>query len=230
MNRITHILLAALLAVMTAHAADTELWYDTPAANRITGALPIGSGNLGAMVFGKTDIEHIQFNEKTLWTGNESDTGSYQAFGDLFIKLDHEKPQDYRRELDLERGVTTVSYTSNGVRYRRELIASYPDGVIAIRLTADKPGALSDKLWLTDVHGADVLADGRRLTATGVLNNGMDCESQTLVVNEGGTVEPVFEPGFDNKPVPRVRPEVLALDGTKDVYLSLRVSDRPVFG
>jgi alpha-L-fucosidase 2 len=182
------------------------------------------------MVFGKTDIERIQFNEKTLWTGNETDTGSYQAFGDLFIKLDHVKPADYRRELDLERGLTTVSYTANGVRYRRELFASYPAGVIAIRLTADKPGAYSGKLWLTDVHGADVLADGKRLTATGVLNNGMDYESQALIVNEGGTVATVMEPGFDNQPVKRVRPEVPVLDGTKDVYLSLRVSDKPVFG
>ena len=195
----------------------------------MTEALPIGNGDLGAMVFGKTDIERIQFNEKSLWTGNEIDTGSYQAFGDLFIKLGHEKAEDYRRELDLERGITTVTYTANGVRYRREIIASYPAGVIAIRLTADKPGAYSGKLWLTDMHGADVLADGKRLTATGVLNNGMDYESQALVMNEGGTVAPVFESGFDNKPVKRVRPELPVLDGTKDVYLSLRESDKPLF-
>jgi alpha-L-fucosidase 2 len=222
--------LAALLTAMTAQAAEMKLWYDKPAASWMTEALPIGNGDLGAMVFGKTGIERIQFNEKSLWTGNEADTGSYQAFGDLFIKLDHEKPQDYRRELDLERGVQTVSYVSNGVRYRRELFASYPAGVIAIRLTADKPGAYFGKLWLTDVHGADVLADGKRLTATGVLNNGMDYESQALIVNEGGTVATVMEPGFDNQPVKRVRPEVPALDGTKDVYLSLRGSDKPVLG
>ena len=222
-------LAAVLLAAMTSQAADTKLWYDKPAADWMKEALPIGNGDLGAMVFGKTGIERIQFNEKSLWTGNETDPGSYQPFGDLFIKLDHEKPENYRRELDLERGVMTVSYTANGVRYRRELMASYPAGAIAIRLTADKPGAYSGKLWLTDVHGADVLADGKRLTATGVLTDGMDYESQVIVQNEGGTVAPVIESGFDNKPVPRVRPEVPVLDGSKDVYLSLRVSDKPVF-
>ena len=195
----------------------------------MTEALPIGNGDLGAMIFGKTDIERIQFNEKSLWTGNETDTGSYQAFGDLFIKLGHEKVQDYRRELDLDRGITMVTYTAGGVRYRRELIASHPAGVIAIRFTADKPGACSGKLWLTDMHGADVLADGQRLTATGVLNNGMNYESQALLLNKGGTVASVFESGFDNKPVQRVRPEVPALDGAKDVYLSLRKSDKPLF-
>ena len=223
-------LLTVLLAATAATATDTKLWYDKPAADWMTEALPIGNGELGAMVFGKTDIERIQFNEKSLWTGNEQDTGSYQAFGDLFLKLGHDKATDYRRELDLERGAQSVSYTFNGVRYKREVIASYPAGVIAIRLTADKPGAYSGKLWLTDMHGADVLADGKRLTATGVLNNGMDYESQTLVLNDGGTVATVIEPGFDNQPVRRVRPEVPVLDGTKDVYLSLRNSDKPIFG
>ena len=230
MKHITHTILATLLVATAAHAADTKLWYDKPASNWMTEALPIGNGDLGAMIFGKTDIERIQFNEKSLWTGNEQDTGSYQAFGDLFVKLGHDKVTDYRRELDLERGAQSVSYTFNGVRYKREIIASHPAGVIAIRLTADKPGAYSGKLWLTDMHGADVLADGKRLTATGVLNNGMDYESQAFVLNEGGTVAPVLENGFDNKPVKRVRPEVPVLDGTKDVYLSLRNSDKPVFG
>jgi hypothetical protein len=225
-----HILLLLLLTATAVQATEMKLWYDKPAADWMTETLPIGNGELGAMVFGKTYIERIQFNEKSLWTGNEQDVGSYQPFGDLFLKLDHDKPQDYRRKLDIERGVAAVSYTFNGVRYRRELIASHPDGVIAIRLSADKPGAYSGKIWLTDMHAADVLADGKRLTATGVLNNGMDYESQVLVLNEGGTVAPVFENGFDNQPVPRLRPEVPVLDGTQDVYLSLRNSDKPVFG
>lgn len=159
-----NLLLVATAGSMTisVQAADTKLWYDKPAAdNWMTEALPIGNGDLGAMIYGKTDLERIMFNEKSLWTGDEQDTGSHQAFGDLLLQLGHEKPQDYRRELDLEGGVHTVSYTCNGVRYRREIIASYPAGVIAMRLTADKPGAYSGKIWLTDVHGADVLVDSK---------------------------------------------------------------------
>jgi alpha-L-fucosidase 2 len=111
-------LLTALLSAVTVHAAETKLWYDKPAANWLTEALPVGNGAVGAMIFGKTDIERIQFNELSLWTGNETDPGSYQAFGDVFIELGHRMPQDYRRELDLARGVQTVSYTHEGVRYR----------------------------------------------------------------------------------------------------------------
>ena len=43
-------------------------WYAQPAA-KWTDALPIGNGRLGAMIFGGTADEHVQFNEQTLWTG-----------------------------------------------------------------------------------------------------------------------------------------------------------------
>ena len=45
------------------------LWYDHPAAKWV-GALPIGNGRLGGMVFGGITNEHLQFNEDTLWTGH----------------------------------------------------------------------------------------------------------------------------------------------------------------
>jgi alpha-L-fucosidase 2 len=49
-------------------AGDLVLWYDRPAAQWIE-ALPIGNGRLGAMVFGGTADERLQFNEDTVWTG-----------------------------------------------------------------------------------------------------------------------------------------------------------------
>ena len=44
------------------------LWYEQPAKEWVQ-ALPVGNGRLGAMVFGGTELERIQFNEDTLWTG-----------------------------------------------------------------------------------------------------------------------------------------------------------------
>lgn len=44
------------------------LWYRHP-ADKWENALPVGNGRLGAMVFGRTDEERIQFNEETYWTG-----------------------------------------------------------------------------------------------------------------------------------------------------------------
>jgi alpha-L-fucosidase 2 len=45
-----------------------KLWYPRPAADW-NEALPIGNGRLGAMVFGGTADERVQFNESTIWTG-----------------------------------------------------------------------------------------------------------------------------------------------------------------
>lgn len=45
-----------------------ELWYSKP-AKIWEEALPIGNGRLGAMVYGAPELEHLQFNEETLWDG-----------------------------------------------------------------------------------------------------------------------------------------------------------------
>lgn len=48
------------------------LWYDRPAHYWVE-ALPLGNGRLGAMVFGGTDVERVQFNEESLWSGYPRD-------------------------------------------------------------------------------------------------------------------------------------------------------------
>lgn len=50
---------------------------------------------------------------------------------------------DYRRELNMETGVVKVSYRVGDVRYTREVFISYPDRVMVVRITADKPGQVS---------------------------------------------------------------------------------------
>ena len=52
-----------------------NLWYDEPATDWETQSLPIGSGALGASVFGGVQNEQLQFNEKTLWTGGPGVAG-----------------------------------------------------------------------------------------------------------------------------------------------------------
>ena len=61
------------------------LWYNQPASNW-SEALPLGNGRLGAMVYGGTENETIQFNEETLWTGQPHDyahKGASEVFGQL---------------------------------------------------------------------------------------------------------------------------------------------------
>ncbi|MCF6357932.1 MAG: glycoside hydrolase family 95 protein, partial [Draconibacterium sp.] len=61
------------------------LWYNKP-AEAWSEALPVGNGRLGAMVYGGTEKETIQFNEETLWTGQPHDyahKGAYKYFKEL---------------------------------------------------------------------------------------------------------------------------------------------------
>lgn len=53
-------------------AAGLRLWYRQPAADW-NQALPIGSGRLGAMVFGGVVEERIQLNEDSVWAGEVRD-------------------------------------------------------------------------------------------------------------------------------------------------------------
>ena len=50
---------------------------------------------------------------------------------------------DYRRELDISTGITSVSYRIGDAVYKREIFTSFTDQVMAIRLTCDKPGMLT---------------------------------------------------------------------------------------
>jgi alpha-L-fucosidase 2 len=117
---------------------------------------PIGNGRLGGTVFGDPDIERIQFNEDSLWLGNEDHTGGYQPFGDLYVKLGHKDVTNYRRQLDLNRAVQTVTYNADGTNYKREFFASHPAQVMVFRFSGDKPGALSGEAWLDSMHRAQV--------------------------------------------------------------------------
>jgi len=68
----------------------------------------------------------------------------YQSLANLVLKARSDAAvQDYRRWLDLETGIAGVGFVQNGVRHSREIFSSFPDQVIAIRLTADKPGSIS---------------------------------------------------------------------------------------
>ena len=72
---VTIFTLALLLVAGSLPATETnalKLWYAQPAA-KWTEALPIGNGRMGAMVFGGTASERIQFNEDTLWRGKPHD-------------------------------------------------------------------------------------------------------------------------------------------------------------
>jgi len=59
-------------------ASRLSLWYRAPATEWV-GALPVGNGRLGAMVFGGVVQERLQLNEDTLWSGRPYDPVNPEA-------------------------------------------------------------------------------------------------------------------------------------------------------
>lgn len=121
------------------------LWYQRPATDWQSGALPIGNGRLGAMFFGDPDRERIQFNEQSLWGGlNNYDNalagqpdgafdtsvtgfGSYRNFGDVVVTFAEQ-----------------ATVTSPGGPYNTsgsETVASSIDGNSATKWCIDGPPA-----------------------------------------------------------------------------------------
>jgi alpha-L-fucosidase 2 len=183
-------LLLTLAGLFGGQAEDLSLWYPQPAKNWLE-ALPIGNGSLGGMIFGGTTNERLQFNEQTLWLGSETEMGSYQPFGDVLVAWRHGATTDYRRELDLRDAIQRVSFRDGDVKFQREAFSSFPDQVLVYRFTADKLGAYSGTIRLTDVHNARISIVGNKISSVGTLANGLDYEAQLWVQNEGGSISVV---------------------------------------
>jgi alpha-L-fucosidase 2 len=166
------------------------LWDNKPAKTWMTEAYPMGNGRIGGMVFGGISHEHIQFNELSLWTGDENDTGSYQDFGDLFIDFQDAgiDSSGYYRQLDISKSVQSISYKRQETNYQRTYFCSFPDKVMVMHFTASKPGAYSAVIRLKDAHGTVITADGTTLRFTGKLNNGLKYQATVKLLHSGGTI------------------------------------------
>jgi len=124
--------------------------------------------------------------------------GCYQTLGDLWLDIDtpDRRIEGYRRELDLRRAVARVSYRSGGIGFAREVFASAPAQALVVRLTCDRPGALSLAVRLDRPERYSTAPEGENgLVMSGQLYDGAEGTSgiryvaRLRVVLEGGTVQ-----------------------------------------
>jgi alpha-L-fucosidase 2 len=121
---------------------------------------------------------------------------AYQTLGNLRLTFPENDYENYRRELDLDRAITSVTYSSNGVDYAREVFASAPDDVIVVRLTASEPGSLSFSAGMNSPMGGVTVAtkgdDTLILAGKGGDGGGIEgviqFQSRIKLLPEGGTV------------------------------------------
>ena len=117
---------------------------------------------------------------------------AYQAFGDLLVEspnIEEKDVTDYRRDLNLATAVASVEYRCNGVRFRREVFASYPAQVVVIRLSASKPGQIALHASLASAHKAVKFAAVSRgqISMAGQVDNGViRFEARAQVIAAGG--------------------------------------------
>ncbi len=187
-------------------AEPLTLWYTTPVTKATVAdpwmeyALPIGNGQLGAMIYGGLRQDVVQFNEKTLWTGSSTTynrDGGYQNFGHIYIEDTSERfgtatsqsAKDYVRTLDLATAVAAAEWksTDKSVTFRREYIASFPDKVIAVHLTASEPGQLSNRIVLWNAHNVRATYADGEATFEGKLQT-VSYNARMKVVATGGTM------------------------------------------
>ena len=71
-----------MVASIVLQAQEHRLWYRKPASHWLE-ALPIGNSKLGAMVYGGTEVETLQLNEETFWSGGPHENNSSESLEHL---------------------------------------------------------------------------------------------------------------------------------------------------
>ncbi len=105
-NYIKLLLLSAIFGIIACNKTTVtnqqslKLWYNQPATDWQSEALPIGNGYIGAMFFGGIEKEQIQFAEGTLWSGGP---GSGEAYNYGIKKGAWKHLAEVRRLLDEEK-------------------------------------------------------------------------------------------------------------------------------
>lgn len=134
---------------------EETVWAGEP-GNNIMAEIGEYLPEIRQLIFAGKHTEAQELANKYLpWDTNlDANYGmSYQTVGNLNIIFPgHDSVDDYYRELDIAQAVSKVRYQKDGINFKREVIASLADDVIAIELTADQPDAISFSLGITSPH------------------------------------------------------------------------------
>lgn len=150
---------------------EHTVWSGSPNRNDNPDALA-ALPEIRQLIFDGKQKEAEKLANKSIIT-KKSHGQLFQPVGSLHLIFDgHENYSNYYRELDIERAVAKTSYTVDGVTYTREILASFPDRVIVMQLTASKPGKLSfSASYSTPQLKTVITASGNELTLAGTTSD-----------------------------------------------------------
>jgi len=169
---------------------EDTLWNGEPQEYHNNGAVQYLAQIRQLLAEGKQqEAEELATNE---FMGEPLRQRAYQPFGDLRIRMaGHSNVSEYRRELDLDYAIATVSYRVGDIMYNRQAFSSYPDQVIIWYVSADKPGQVSFTARMDSLHDAVRTAayGADQLVMTGRVRRGViTFEARLRILAHGGTV------------------------------------------
>jgi alpha-L-fucosidase 2 len=114
---------------------------------------------------------------------------AYQPIGDLLLDFkNNENVTDYYRELDMESGIAKVTYKVDDAEYTRVIFMSYPDRVMVVHLTCNKPRSISLEAKFKSPYLENIIAESDKLVMNGVWEGPLpEGVHSSLIANVEGT-------------------------------------------
>ena len=174
--------------------SPAEIWLEAlPLGNSHLGAMVYGGVQTEQIQFNEETfwsggphdnnsseaLEHLQEVRNLIFEGRESEAEDminkyfipgphgmrYLSLGSLFLDFDGiGETENYRRQLDLTKAVATTTFSSGGVNYTRTAFTSLPDKVMAVKITADKKGAINFTTRYENVFPTNSYSIGQTIT------------------------------------------------------------------
>ncbi len=149
----------------TVQLNEHTVWTGSPNRNDNPDALA-SLPEIRKLVFEGKQKEAEQLAAKTIQS-KRSHGQMFQPVGSLQLVFDgHNNYTQYYRELDIEKAVAKTVYTVDEVTYTREVLASIPDQVMVVRLTANKPGRISFTAFFSTLQSNAVIKTTARKELT----------------------------------------------------------------
>ncbi|SFM54479.1 alpha-L-fucosidase 2 [Paenibacillus sp. 1_12] len=135
------------------------------------------------------------------FSGTPCSQRHYMPAGDIFLFFDDHQGEinHYRRELDLNTAIAATQFELNGYLYKREAFASYPDGILLLRIETDCPEGVSfysrfdRKKGKYMDHAAKAGDNSILLSNSCYGTGGSDYAMMLRAIPEGGTTQTIGE-------------------------------------
>jgi alpha-L-fucosidase 2 len=174
---------------------EETIWAGSPNSNAHTKsikALPI----VRQLIFdGKFDEAQELATQDIMSQTN--DGMPYQTFGSVYISFPgHQKYTNYYRDLDIANATAKVKYTVNGVEFTREILTAFSDQVIAVKLSANKPGQITCNVFMNSpidktvasTEGNQIILSGLGTNFEGVKGK-VKFQGRLTAKNKGGEID-----------------------------------------